>query len=107
MLLTGMAGLSGGMPSDMAILSEMLNKDAALLILTLLAIAFVLPNTQQFMRDYMDVDGAPAYRVDEPAPLVGWLRWAPRPAYAITLAALTTFTILSLWQPSEFIYYQF
>ena len=39
--------------------------------------------------------------------LYSWLRWVPKPAYAITLAALTTFTIISLWQPSEFIYYQF
>ena len=107
MILSGMAGLAGGIPLGSTSLAGLVDRDAALLIMGLLAIAWLLPNTQQFMRDYMDIDGAPAYRIDKPAPFIRWLRWVPKPVYAITLAALTTFTIISLWQPSEFIYYQF
>jgi len=59
------------------------------------------------MQNYLDIDGAPKYRVDNEKPLIRWLRWRPRPVYAIGLALLTAVTVMSLWQPSEFIYYQF
>jgi alginate O-acetyltransferase complex protein AlgI len=76
-------------------------------ITALLLIAWFAPNTQQFMRDFMDIEDAPRYRFDPATPSTAWLRWRPSPVFAVALAVLSAFTVMSLWQPSEFIYYQF
>jgi hypothetical protein len=72
-----------------------------------MGIAWYAPNTQQFMRDYINLDSAAKYRVDKSTPLMRWLRWSPSLRSSIALALLTAITVMSLWQPSEFIYYQF
>ena len=64
---------------------------------------WLLPNTQQFVRDFMDRN---YYRIRPPA-VLKQLRWRPSPMIAIAMATIAVVIIMSLWQPSEFIYYQF
>lgn len=106
-LLSGMAGLSGGVPVSLGALLKQLDPQASVLITGLLFIAWFLPNTQQFMRDFINVIGAPRYRIDEASWLTRWFKWQANTASAVALAILTAATLMSLWQPSEFIYYQF
>ena len=106
-MLSIMMGVEGTMPSGPADLLAQVDMQAAGLIVLLLSIVWLAPNTQQFMREYMDTDGVLKYRVDGDSLFMRWLRWRPRPVYAIGLALLTAVTVMSLWQPSEFIYYQF
>ena len=96
-----------GIPLGAAELAASIDLQAVVWISALLLIAWFAPNTQQFFRDYIDRDGAPAYRVDAATPVTRWLRWSPAPVTAILLALVTVVTVMSLWQPSEFIYYQF
>jgi alginate O-acetyltransferase complex protein AlgI len=72
-------------------------------ITALLAIAWMLPNTQEFMRHFMNQD---FYRITVPA-LLRNLVWRVQLRYALCLAIISAITVMSLWQPSEFIYYQF
>ena len=106
-VLAAMSGLGGGLPANFADFVLQIDRKAVATIVALLIIAWFAPNTQQFMRDFMNIDGAPRYRFDATTPLTGWLRWRPSPAYAVALAVLSAVTVMSLWQPSEFIYYQF
>jgi alginate O-acetyltransferase complex protein AlgI len=107
--LTIIVAMSGqnGIPLGAAELAASIDLQAVVWISALLLIAWFAPNTQQFFRDYIDRDGAPAYRVDAATPVTRWLRWSPAPVTAILLALVTVVTVMSLWQPSEFIYYQF
>ena len=105
-MLAAMSGLSG-LPAGPAEVFATLDRQAFMLVTAFLTLAFVAPNTQQFMRDYMNTEGAPQYRLDAVSPVFSGLRWRPARVSAVALAALTVFTIMSLWQPSEFIYYQF
>jgi alginate O-acetyltransferase complex protein AlgI len=106
-ILASMTGFAGSLPANPSVLFGQIDKQAAALIAVSLSIAWFAPNTQQFMRDFINVDDAPRYRLDRVKSLMNWLRWRPRPVYAVALALLTAFTVMSLWQPSEFIYYQF
>jgi alginate O-acetyltransferase complex protein AlgI len=106
-VLTAMVGLGGDVPSSIGMLIAQVDKNAALLIAFALGIAWFAPNTQEFMRDYINKDGVPDYRIDDHPQISSSVRWAPGVISAVAMAALTTFTIMSLWQPSEFIYYQF
>jgi alginate O-acetyltransferase complex protein AlgI len=83
---------------------KLLNANEALMwLIPLLGIVFFLPNTQQFMRNYMTWD---QYRIGTPRWLAG-LSWRPAPVFAALMAVASAIAIVSLWQPSEFIYYQF
>ncbi|MDG2154679.1 MAG: MBOAT family protein [Gammaproteobacteria bacterium] len=106
-IISGMLGMSGGIPLTPADLLAAVDREAAVLIAVLVGIAWYAPNTQQFMRDYINLDSADKYRVDKSTPLTRWLRWSPSLRSSIALALLTAITVMSLWQPSEFIYYQF
>jgi len=106
-VLASLTGLAGNAPASLSGFLGQIDKPAAVLVAALLSIALFAPNTQQFMGEFMNVDGAPKYRAESEKPLARWLRWRLGPAYAIGLALLTAITIMSLWQPSEFIYYQF
>ncbi|MGI9290988.1 MAG: MBOAT family protein, partial [Gammaproteobacteria bacterium] len=59
--------------------------------------------TQQFMRRFMSTE---FYRIKPPG-ILAQLTWQPKLIYAVCLAVTSAITIMSLWQPSEFIYYQF
>jgi hypothetical protein len=77
--------------------------DGALWVVSLLLVAWLLPNTQQFMRDFLDPD---RYSIAAPA----WPRffaWQPNAFTAVMMTCLAAYAFLSLDNPSEFIYYQF
>lgn len=107
LMLSIMTGIEGTLPAGPAALLAQIDRQAFTLIVVMLFIVWFAPNSQQFMGEYMDIDGAPKYKARDKSPLISWLRWRPGPVYAIGLALLTAITITSLWQPSEFIYYQF
>jgi D-alanyl-lipoteichoic acid acyltransferase DltB (MBOAT superfamily) len=69
--------------------------------LALLAIALLLPNTQELMRQHRPGLG---FELDTGKP---WLEWKPRPAWAWIIAVMAVAGILSLSQATEFLYYQF
>jgi hypothetical protein len=69
--------------------------------LPLLAIALLMPNTQELMRHYR-----PGLDFD-PTTLRSRLAWRPTRAWSLALAVLTAAGLLSLSQATEFLYYQF
>lgn len=69
--------------------------------LPLLAIAFWLPNTQEFMRHYQ-----PGLDFDAASARAGWV-WRPSLRWALAIACLAAAGGLSLSGASEFLYYQF
>ena len=81
-----------------------LDRDVIVWLVALYGIAATLPNTQQFVRDFMSPD---FYRIKSPTGVSGRWRWSPRPAGAVWVALLSALAIMSLWQPSVFLYYQF
>jgi len=65
-------------------------------------IALAMPNTQQIMRRWepaLDASPAPA----RPR----WLEWQPARRHALALGVLMVLSVLSLNQPSDFLYFQF
>ncbi|MFY1894444.1 MBOAT family O-acyltransferase [Achromobacter xylosoxidans] len=88
-------------PADIA---QAAPADLATRLAILAAIAFLLPNTQQFFgRFYTPVEakGTP------PAAAARWWTWGPTAAYALGIAALGIAAVLLMGRVSEFIYYQF
>ena len=77
-------------------------------VIVWLAVLFVvttfLPNTQQFMRRVMDPG---YYRIRIDTRITAWLVWGSNPVSAVIIALATVIAVMSLWQPSEFLYYQF
>jgi alginate O-acetyltransferase complex protein AlgI len=76
-----------------------------ILMAALLALVFVLPNSQQQLRRHRPVLGprpaAPAHR------LLAGMTWRPQPLHAMSLAAMTVACIMLLARGTEFIYYNF
>jgi len=70
----------------------------------LLLFAWLLPNTQQIVRNYMSGD---FYSIRLPARWSQSIVWRPTVVVAISIAVIAGVAILSLDRPSEFIYYQF
>ena len=70
-------------------------------IVALLPVVFLAPNTQQIMQRYQ-----PA--LDQPEPVVpGHIVWRANPRWAMLMALVLGFGLLSLSRPSEFLYFQF
>ena len=91
--------------SPQAILADLsLDRVVIAWLVALYVIAVFLPNTQQFMRRVMDPE---FYRIRVDTPMTAWLVWGSNPASAVIVAVFTTLAVMSLWQPSEFLYYQF
>ncbi|AVR98388.1 MBOAT family O-acyltransferase [Pseudoduganella armeniaca] len=63
-------------------------------------VALALPNTQQIMRRW-----EPALDARLGAP--SWLEWCPVPRHAVACGVLALLAVLSLDQPSDFLYFQF
>ncbi|MFZ3032626.1 MAG: MBOAT family O-acyltransferase [Parvibaculum sp.] len=104
-MLTGMFGGFGVAQHKAFPISGLPDSDF-LPIIGALLVALVLPNTQQFMRDY-----DPAYeKVDAPEGRLKMLRWAPQ-NYRLWLPISILFglalTGLSPHRVSEFLYFQF
>jgi D-alanyl-lipoteichoic acid acyltransferase DltB (MBOAT superfamily) len=75
---------------------------AAIALGTAAAIAFVLPNTQQLLRNHN-----PAWEAVEP--VSGWLRvaWRSDRAWSFGIAALLVLSIFGFSRTSSFLYFQF
>ncbi len=69
-------------------------------IAVLIAITFLLPNTQEIMRRYKPVLGYVSLAVRR-------LEWRPTPVWACGIAALLAVGVLSLPEVSVFLYFQF
>ncbi len=77
----------------------------ALWILGLGVLCVAFPNTAEFfVRENPIVDSE---RLSKRRPLLRALVWRPNVAWAVALAALATFSVLSLHQASEFLYFRF
>jgi D-alanyl-lipoteichoic acid acyltransferase DltB (MBOAT superfamily) len=97
-MLRAMAGANGlGSFNDSPELGP-----AWLLIVPLLALVWLAPNTQQ-ITGYLP----PAGPAPEPIRLPAWLRWRPSPRFAVAGGLLLAVAFLSLSKVSEFIYFQF
>ncbi|MBT8422110.1 MAG: MBOAT family protein [Gammaproteobacteria bacterium] len=81
-----------------------LDREIVLRLALLGVIVAFLPNTQQFMRRVMDPE---FYRIRVDTRFTAWLVWGSNPASACVVALFTALAVMSLWQPSEFLYYQF
>ena len=102
-ILRGMIGLNG------ISLSESFAKKSILWIISLLAIAWFTPNTQQWMQHYN-----PALNhslIDNySTPNIGFWRkwqWKPNQFWAAMIALISLVAILSISKESEFLYFQF
>jgi len=78
-------------------------REQVLWSLGFLAIALFLPNTQQWMADFQPVLDNVGTRTALPS----WMRWRPRPIWAVLMVVLGCAGIIAAMQPSEFIYWQF
>jgi D-alanyl-lipoteichoic acid acyltransferase DltB (MBOAT superfamily) len=96
LMLHGMSGLSIGTnpPVDLT--------EAAKLILPLLGLVWLAPNTQELM-GYEP----PSMRGAATATSASRLHWTASPGWAVAFACLFALTFLSLSKVSEFIYFQF
>lgn len=70
-------------------------------LLVLLPMVFIAPNTQQIMCHFQPALG---YKSDA---AVSRLVWSTRPGWAVIMAIVLACGLLSLAQPSEFLYFQF
>jgi D-alanyl-lipoteichoic acid acyltransferase DltB (MBOAT superfamily) len=73
------------------------------LVLGLLLVAWLLPNTQQIMHNFMDRQ----YRIEPDRTWTRWISWQPGLLSAAIIACISVVALISLGRPSEFIYYQF
>ena len=71
----------------------------------LLLVCWFAPNTQEWA-GYAGT-GAEGKAVGDPARYPAWARWRPSRTWAMALAAVSLFVLLSLTQVSEFLYFQF
>ncbi len=99
-MLAGLVGAGGAgyQPPDLA------SASALLISLELLALCLLAPNTQQIVGRFLGT------RRRRDPPLTGLLRrlrWRPSTGYAVASGLLLLVSVLSLWNPSEFLYFQF
>ena len=100
-LLAGMAGLKG-----LTVTSAVAQPLAPIWmwIVPLLAIAWMLPNTQEIMRRapvWLEIAGY--YR----QPVERWLTWGPTLGWSAAAAFLLVAGVLGLSRPTQFLYFQF
>ncbi|MES1990294.1 MAG: MBOAT family protein [Pseudomonadota bacterium] len=104
-MLNGMFGGAGLSAHKVFAISGLSDNDLVLVILGLLAV-FLLPNTQEFMRDF-----DPAYeKVEAPLRLFAGWHWAPERAWTwLPIAVLFAIALVGMspHRVSEFLYFQF
>ncbi|MES2179180.1 MAG: MBOAT family protein [Gemmatimonadota bacterium] len=71
-------------------------------IMTLLAVVWLLPNTQEFMRNYRPALDAPDSNTH-----AGAIVWTPTAWWAVVLACAAVVAVASMTRISTFLYYQF
>ena len=69
--------------------------------------AFLMPNTQEFMRRFSPALPSPAHEQGIVLPTLLAAPWRPSTRWAVVMAVLATASLLSLTRPSEFLYFQF
>ena len=69
------------------------------------SIAFLAPNSQEIMR--RGAPGLTPVALRPMGPLGQWLTWRRRPRWAVGLAMLSAACVLSMSNPTEFLYFQF
>jgi D-alanyl-lipoteichoic acid acyltransferase DltB (MBOAT superfamily) len=70
-------------------------------------VAFLMPNTQEFMRRFSPALPNPAQEHGHELPTMLRAPWRPSARWAFLTAVLATLSLLSLTRPSEFLYFQF
>ena len=112
-IYTAMLGLSGSVFTIHRKFVVFEKPDVALMgliVLAVLAVVWLLPNTQQIMARYEPALDSARKRTDtdeglEQCPT--WLQWRPNLRWAVTVGVVGIVAILFMSQVSEFIYYQF
>ena len=74
-------------------------------IIFLLLAVTLLPNTQQLLRRYRPA--FETYKNEIPRLRLRWLEWRPTIPWALFITGIYIFSVLSLAQVSEFLYFQF
>ncbi|NJL86456.1 MAG: MBOAT family protein [Leptolyngbyaceae cyanobacterium SM1_1_3] len=113
-VLSAMIGVNGISFSDGALFSNQLFDNAKLgllWLLVLMAIAFLTPNTQEWLSEYNPALG---YQTTSKKQTYSWLiylqkylKWQPNQAWAVITAAIAVTGFLGISGVSEFIYFQF
>jgi alginate O-acetyltransferase complex protein AlgI len=75
-------------------------------IAVLLCIAWAFPNVLELLRSYEPALGISSSPADAERTF-SWFEWQPTVAWAVGISAVTAASILSLGQPTEFLYWQF
>ncbi len=98
--MCGLNGLGGWPPAT----EEVIKSSRALRFIPWLLLAFILPNTQQFMARYSPaVNGREFLRPGRRR----WWHWRPTLPWALATLAVLLVIALEFDKPSEFIYFQF
>jgi hypothetical protein len=76
--------------------------------MALLAVVWVMPNTQQWLRHYRTALGWRA-RPNWLQPILPAMTWRPTPIYGAALGLLCFFVLMRTFSsaPTEFLYFQF
>ena len=105
-MLEAMAGMNGivfkGMFSNQVIGNPY---ECIIWISTLIIIAIVFPNTQQWMSSRQIA--IETYNRKKTSFLFLWMEWQPNKAWGLLVGFIFLLSILSLSRPSEFLYFQF
>jgi alginate O-acetyltransferase complex protein AlgI len=75
-----------------------------LTVIALLLVIWLVPNTQEIMRNFMDPS---FYSIITPRGLFRRLVWRPNLAWAIVISTIFVWVIMILGRPTEFLYFQF
>jgi alginate O-acetyltransferase complex protein AlgI len=73
-------------------------------VFALLLVAWLMPNTQEIMRNFMDPS---YYSIGTPRGLFRHLVWRANLAWAIVISAIFVWIMMVLGRPTEFLYFQF
>ena len=102
-IVESMLGFNGLPAADLQG-AQLTSKDAIEWFIALALIAWFAPNTQEIMRRFSPAVNASDYVSTEQD---GKIIWAPTGKWALLLALVGLYTILSLNRVSEFLYFQF
>ena len=106
--LNKLAGLGDRLASwgvEFSDVRHMIGPKELLYMLSLLAICWLLPNTQQLMMNYRP---ALLGRDQEACvPLLQWAQWRPHAVIAVVMAGVAIYSLFSMTGVSEFLYFQF
>jgi len=82
---------------------QMVSQQTVSIVVLLVAALWVAPNTQQIMRNAM----GSSYRIRPPQNLSRHFVWRASRSWGAVIGLALFVSVISLWETSEFIYYQF